>query len=89
MENENNTATDKPATGTLFSSKPVSTTCESSAASKEMSKYSIEDFATAFKTMDATPDIIRAALRMEGKEAYTKEEAQTIIKKYKNQEVKA
>jgi hypothetical protein len=39
--------------------------------------------------MGATPDVIRAALRMAGKTAYTKGEAQAIITKYKSKEVKA
>ena len=72
------------ATGaTNYGSRPVSTEAPSE------SRYSIDDFAAAFKTLDATPDIIRAALRMAGKTTFTKEEAQTIIKRYQSKEVKA
>jgi hypothetical protein len=68
---------------TNYGSKPVP------AKTSWVSKYSIDDFAAAFKTMDATPDVVRAALRMAGKTAFTKEEAQTIIKQYQSKEVKA
>ncbi len=53
------------------------------------STYSIDEFAAASKTMGATPDVVRAALRTAGKTAYTKNDAKMIIEKYKKKEVKA
>lgn len=97
MANEN--TADKPIVSNTPSdpvSNPVPATGATNYGSRSVpaetpseSKYSIDDFAAAFKTLDATPDIIRAALRMAGKTSFTKEEAQTIIKKYQSKEVKA
>lgn len=88
MANDNGAAASTP-TPTTASPSPTTGANTPATAVPALDTYSIDDFAAAFKTMEATPDVIRAALHMAGKTAFTKEEAQAIIAKYKSKEVKA
>ena len=51
--------------------------------------YSVEEFASAPNSLGvSTPDIIRAAFKVAGKDKATIEEAKNIINKFKLKEVK-
>ena len=51
------------------------------------STYTVDEFASAPDTVGAkSPDIVRAALR--GKDRYTQEEAERIVKDFSKKEVK-
>ena len=79
---ENSVATPKVA-AVNAPAKPAASSVQ------KASTYSIDEFAAASKTMGATPDVVRAALRTAGKMEYTKDDAKAIIAKYKSKEVKA
>lgn len=50
--------------------------------------YTVSEFASAPKTLEASADIVVAALTVDGKENYTVTEAKELVKKFKEKEVK-
>jgi hypothetical protein len=51
--------------------------------------YTVEEFAAAPQSVGTeSPDIVIAALSVEGKTSYTVSEAEEIVKKFKKKEVK-
>lgn len=66
------------------SAEPIAATV---AAPKE-SVYSVDELAANCKLFKASHEIVVVALRKAGKEAATFSEAQKIIEKFKNKEVK-
>lgn len=54
-----------------------------------VSTYTVDEFAAAPKSLDVTsPDIIRAAFRLAGKDKATVEEAKKIVADFRKKEVK-
>lgn len=51
--------------------------------------YTVEEFAKVPQSLGVeSPDLIRAAFKIEGKKEATVEEAKTILKKFRSKEVK-
>lgn len=46
------------------------------------SLYSVDELVAAFKLFGATPDIVRTALVLDGKETYSREEAEAVVAKF-------
>ena len=52
------------------------------------SQYDIEELVIAAKVLNATPDLVRTALMLHGKELYTLKEAEEIVAKFCSKEIK-
>lgn len=52
------------------------------------SQYDIEELVIAAKVLNATPDLVRTALELGGKELYTLKEAEEIVAKFGSKEIK-
>ncbi len=52
-----------------------------------MSLYTIEELVQAHELFSETPDTVRAALTMQGKDKFTKAEAGVIIKNFAKREI--
>lgn len=50
--------------------------------------YTIDEIAAVSSMFEATPDVVKTALKLDGKEQYTTNDAKKIIKEFKNKEVK-
>lgn len=46
------------------------------------SQYNMEELVAAAKVLNATPDLVRTALRLSGKELYTLKEAEKIVAEF-------
>ena len=58
-------------------------------AKANLSVYTVDEFAAAPKSLNVnSPDIIRAAFRLAGKDKATVEEAKKIVTDFKKKEVK-
>lgn len=70
------------------------TTTQQETTQKEIKKvvvptYTVEEFAKAPNELgNYNADIVRAALKIDGKESYTIDEAKSIVKKFAEKEVK-
>lgn len=52
------------------------------------SQYNIEELVASAKVLKATPDLVRAALRLGGKELYTLKEAEKIVTEFGSKKIK-
>lgn len=67
---------------------PAAAPIPAKAVQKEAT-YTVNEFAAvAASVFDSKPDIVKAALRLAGKERATKSEAIDIVKKFREREVK-
>lgn len=61
---------------------------ETAKQAPQVSLYSVEELAEAKERFQANAVIIKAALKQQGKQFYSMEEAENIINRFKNKEVK-
>lgn len=52
------------------------------------SQYDIEELVIAAKVLNATPDLVRTALKLGGKELYTLKEVEKIVAEFGSKEIK-
>lgn len=52
------------------------------------SQYNIEELVIAAKVLGATPDLVRTALKLHGKELYTLKEAEKIVSEFGSRKIK-
>ena len=52
------------------------------------SQYDIEELVIAATMFNATPDLVRTALKLGGKKLYTRVEAEEIVAKFCSKEIK-
>nr|DAW93421.1 MAG TPA: hypothetical protein [Bacteriophage sp.] len=61
---------------------------ETAKQAPQVSLYSVEELAEAKERFQANAVIIKAALKQQAKQFYSMEEAENIINRFKNKEVK-
>lgn len=84
MANKDKVETPKVSTQSITVTKPV----KANVKKETEPTYTISEFASAPETVEASADIVVAALSLDGKENYTVTEAKEIVKKFKEKEVK-
>ena len=52
------------------------------------SKYSVEELTAAAGVLKSTPDVVKTALKLDGKDAYTLKEAEQVVAKFGGKKVK-
>ena len=52
------------------------------------SKYTVEELVVAAGVLKATPDVVRTALKLDGKDAYTVKEAEKVVAAFGGKKVK-
>lgn len=52
------------------------------------SKYSVEELTAAAGVLKATPDVVKTALKLDGKDAYTVKEAEKVVAAFGGKKVK-
>lgn len=52
------------------------------------STYSVVELTAAAHVLNATPDLVKTALKLDGKEVYTLKEAQEVVNKFGSKKVK-
>ena len=52
------------------------------------SKYTVVELTAAAHVLKATPDLVKTALKLDGKEAYTLKEAQDVVNRFGSKKVK-
>lgn len=74
--------------GTEAEPTETKATVQAKTETKKAALYSIDDLAKAEKKLNANRVVIRTALKKEGEKMYSLDEATTIVKKFKEREVK-
>ena len=68
--------------------EPVKKTVERPAAKPVESKYSVAELTAASGVFKATPDVVKTALKLDGKDAYTLKEAERVVTAFGGKKIK-
>ena len=52
------------------------------------SRYSVDELVAAAKVLKSTPDLVRTALKLDGRELYTRKEAEKIVATFGSRKIK-